>query len=159
MLSAGHPRKSRRRQAMAGHRRYFRSTGRLRVMMPRLAAINSTFTWLGSDWALRSSGIRFCEKFIISWHWPELHFREWRRTLRAIAARIHFQAKFIGSNVSNARNLAETVKYGNDFTSGDYALASYFFTGEHREYYNKRVAFVSLRQVFRSRKSHFRNHP
>jgi len=51
------------------------------------------------------------------------------------------QSEFISSAVQNARNTAGTVNYGTYMSNGYYVMASYFLTGEHREYDKKNAAF------------------
>lgn len=51
------------------------------------------------------------------------------------------QSEYIASTVTDARNTANTINYGTYFTNGYYVMASYFLTGEHREYELKRGSF------------------
>lgn len=54
---------------------------------------------------------------------------------------LQIQSEYIVSSASDARNLTNTVNYGAYTTNGYYAMASYFLTGEHREYEKKNGAF------------------
>lgn len=58
-----------------------------------------------------------------------------------IAGPLQVQSEYIASSVIDSRNTAGTVNYGTYFSSGYYVMASYFLTGEHREYEKKRGAF------------------
>lgn len=51
------------------------------------------------------------------------------------------QSELVSSSVIDARNTAGTVNYGTYWTTGYYVMASYFLTGEHREYDKKLAAF------------------
>ena len=51
------------------------------------------------------------------------------------------QSEYVSSAVLNARNAAGTTSYGTYMTNGYYVMASYFLTGEHREYEKKNAAF------------------
>jgi phosphate-selective porin OprO/OprP len=58
-----------------------------------------------------------------------------------VSGPVNLQAEYFGSYIADARNVAQTVNYGNCYTSGYYVMASCFLTGEHREYEKKRGAF------------------
>lgn len=51
------------------------------------------------------------------------------------------QSEYIVSSATNARDTANTVNYGTYLSDGYYVMASYFLTGEHREYEKKSGAF------------------
>jgi len=51
------------------------------------------------------------------------------------------QSEYIASMINNSRNLTGTTNYGNYLTNGYYVMASYFLTGEHREYEKKNASF------------------
>ena len=51
------------------------------------------------------------------------------------------QSEFMASSATDARNTANTVNYGTYFTTGYYVMASWFLTGEHREYEKKTASF------------------
>jgi phosphate-selective porin OprO/OprP len=61
--------------------------------------------------------------------------------LSLVAGPLQVQSEYIASSVLNSRNTAGTVNYGTCFSSGYYVMASYFLTGEHREYEKKRGSF------------------
>ncbi|MDB5343236.1 MAG: oprO 1 [Schlesneria sp.] len=58
-----------------------------------------------------------------------------------VSGPFQLQSEYIASTVTDARNTAGTVNYGTYFTNGYYVMASYFLTGEHREYELKRGSF------------------
>jgi phosphate-selective porin OprO/OprP len=51
------------------------------------------------------------------------------------------QSEYIASMINNSRNLTGTTGYGDYLTNGYYVMASYFLTGEHREYEKKNASF------------------
>jgi phosphate-selective porin OprO/OprP len=54
---------------------------------------------------------------------------------------LQIQSEYIASSIIDSSNTANTINYGTYQTSGYYIMASYFLTGEHREYEKKNGAF------------------
>lgn len=61
--------------------------------------------------------------------------------LALIHGPFQLQSEYIVSRTSESRNIAQTLNYGTVYSHGYYVMASWFLTGEHREYEKKTASF------------------